>query len=140
MGTEALNIFDAEVILPVQYFGMLTGGSKLCSEQKLMLAVLVDAVNVIQSFKRSGTARKRRAYSEALRWVETSGNSEILSFESICEALDVEFGFLRQRIVALTHGYGDGPIRVRLKATNRAQHMTENRVRSTRRAYHRHAS
>jgi hypothetical protein len=41
--TDSAGLTD--VMLPSQFFGAL-GGSGLCSEQRLMLAVLVHALNI----------------------------------------------------------------------------------------------
>jgi len=45
-----------DVILPSQFFGAMGGGG-LCSEQRLMLAVLVDAINILQGWNSMGSAR-----------------------------------------------------------------------------------
>jgi hypothetical protein len=46
----------SDIILPSQYFGAMGSGG-LCSEQRLMLAVLVDAINVLQGWHGVGNAR-----------------------------------------------------------------------------------
>jgi len=63
-GPDSLALTD--VILPSQFFGAMGGGG-LCSEQRLMLAVLVDAINILQGWNRMGSARKRRAFADELR-------------------------------------------------------------------------
>ncbi|MBV8774721.1 MAG: hypothetical protein JO166_20670 [Deltaproteobacteria bacterium] len=65
------SVSQMDIILPSQYFGAL-GSLGMSSEQRLMLAVLVDAINVLQS-PRVGNARKRRAFAEAAQWVNTTG-------------------------------------------------------------------
>jgi hypothetical protein len=121
-----------DIILPSQYFGAL-GSSGLCSEQRLMLAVLVDAINVLQGWQRIGSARKRRAFAEAGQWVNTRGTSYPFSFDSICDALGIDPEILRERLSGLTLGRMGaarlGLGRLRLKESSRAQHMTANRVR-----------
>jgi hypothetical protein len=134
-GGDALALTD--IILPSQYFGAI-GGSGLCSEQRLMLAVLVDAINILQGWNRSGSARKRRAFAEAGQWVNTRGTAYPFSFDSICDALTIDCEILRRRLSALTMGHAAatrlGVSRLRLKESSRAQHMTANRVRRRRRA------
>jgi len=128
--TADLGLTD--IILPVQYFGAMGSGG-LCSEQRLMLAVLVDAINVLQGWQRLGSARKRRAFAEAGQWINTRGTSYPFSFDSICDALGIDPEILRERLSGLTMGrvgavrFGLG--RLRLKESSRAQHMTANRVR-----------
>ena len=121
-----------DIILPSQYFGSIGGGG-LCSEQRLMLAVLVDAINVLQGWRHLGSARKRRAFAEAGQWINSRGTSYPFSFESICDALGIDFEMLRRRLSPLTLGHGNssrfGAGRLRLKESSRSQHMTANRVR-----------
>ena len=130
---DGLGLTD--IILPSQYFGAMGGGG-LCSEQRLMLAVLVDAINILQGWHRLGSARKRRAFAEAAQWVNTRGTGYPFSFDSICDALGIDPAILRDRLSALTMGHGSsqpGLGRLRLKESSRAQHMTANRVRRRRR-------
>ncbi|HEX4211072.1 MAG TPA: hypothetical protein VHY56_11800 [Candidatus Binataceae bacterium] len=122
-----------DVILPCQFFGAM-GGNGLCAEQRLMLAVLVDAINILQGFNRMGSARKRRAFAEAGQWVTTQGRSYPFSFDSVCDALGIDPEMLRERLASLVMGFGmqsrlGGSGRLRLKESSRAQHMTANRVR-----------
>jgi hypothetical protein len=112
------------------------GGGGLCSEQRLMLAVLVDAINILQGWNRVGSARKRRAFAEAAQWVITKGTHYPFSFDSICDALGIDPEVLRARLGGLALGHassaGLGAGRLRLKESSRAQHMTANRVRRRR--------
>jgi hypothetical protein len=132
--TDSLGFTD--VILPSQFFSTMGGGG-LCSEQRLMLAVLVDAINILQGWQRLGNARKRRAFAEAGQWVNTRGTAYPFSFDSVCDALGINPEILRQRLGGLvmgrsaTEGHAMG--RLRLKESSRAQHMTANRVRRRRR-------
>jgi hypothetical protein len=127
-GSDPLALSD--VILPSQFFGAM------CSEQRLMLAVLVDAINILQGWNRMGSARKRRAFSEAAQWIITKGTNYPFSFDSVCDALGIDSEVLRERLsgLALGHGATDrlGAGRLRLKESSRAQHMTANRVRHRR--------
>jgi hypothetical protein len=122
-----------DVILPCQFFGAM-GGSGLCAEQRLMLAVLVDAINILQGWNRMGSARKRRAFAEAGQWVTAHGRNYPFSFDSVCDALGIDPEMLRERLASLVMGFGmQNPLvgggRLRLKESSRAQHMTANRVR-----------
>jgi hypothetical protein len=105
----------------------------LSSEQRLMLAVLVDAINVLQGWQRVGSARKRRAFAEAAQWVCTRGTNYPFSFDSVCDALEIDPDVLRSRLRGLTMGLVNSarrPIgRLRLKELSRTQHMSPNRVR-----------
>ncbi|MBF6559806.1 MAG: hypothetical protein IVW56_05905 [Candidatus Binataceae bacterium] len=132
-GAESIAFTD--VILPSQFFGAMGGGG-LCSEQRLMLAVLVDAINILQGWSRMGSARKRRAFAEAGQWVNTRGTTYPFSFDSVCDALGIDSEILRGRLSGLSIGRSApdrlGAGRLRLKESSRAQHMTANRVRRRR--------
>jgi hypothetical protein len=113
------------------------GGGGLCAEQRLMLAVLVDAINILQGWHRLGSARKRRAFAEAGQWVNTRGTHYPFTFDSICDALSIDPDILRQRLSGLIMGRPAqrlGMGRLRLKESSRSQHMTANRVRRRRKA------
>jgi hypothetical protein len=124
---------QADIILPSQYFESVGSGG-LSGEQRLMLAVLVDAINVLQSWQGGGSARKRRNFAEAAQWVNTPGTSHPFSFDSVCDALEIDSELLRSRLRVLTVRSGNSARRpalahLRLKELSRGQHMTANRVR-----------
>jgi len=124
---------QADIILPSQYFGAI-GSVGLSGEQRLMLAVLVDAINVLQSWQSGGSACKRRNFAEAARWVNSPGTSRPFSFESVCDALEIDSELLRSRLRVLTMRPANSArrpalVRLRLKELSRSQHMTANRLR-----------
>lgn len=121
----------ADIILPSQFYGTMGTGA-LCSEQRLMLAVLVDAINLLRGWHRTASARKRRAFAEAGQWVGTRGTTYPFAFDSVCDALGIDSEVLRVRLGPLAIGHGAADRmggRLRLKESSRAQHMTANRVR-----------
>jgi hypothetical protein len=124
---------QADIILPSQYFGSV-GGVGLSAEQRLMLAVLVDAINVLQSWQGGGSARKRRNFAEAAQWVNTRGTSYPFSFDSVCDTLEIDSELLRSRLGVWTVRSANPArrptlARLRLKELSRSQHMTPNRLR-----------
>ncbi len=124
---------QADIILPSQYFGSV-GSVGLSGEQRLMLAVLVDAINVLQSWQGGGSARKRCNFAEAAQWVNTRGTSYPFSFDSVCDALEIDSELLRSRLRVLTVRSANSArrpalARLRLKELSRSQHMTPNRLR-----------
>ena len=130
------TLSQIDIILPTQYFGAL-GSVGLSSEQRLMLAVLVDAINVLQGWQRVASPRKRRAFAEAAQWVNTSGTNYPFSFDSVCDALEIESDVLRSRLRGLTMGLankaGSTMGRLRLKELSRPQHISAHRLRRRRR-------
>jgi len=121
-----------DVILRSQFFE-LVGTHSLSSEQRLMLAVLADAINIVQDFHLSGSVRKRAAFEEAWAWIFSKSVACPLSFQNVCDALGIECEALRWRLQQLISGATPGnrvtPLRLRLKEASRVQRLTVNRVR-----------
>ena len=117
-----------DVILRSQFFEMV-GARSFSSEQRLMLAVLADAINVVQEFSGSTSLRKRNSFNEAWNWIFTKGVTSPLSFDNVCDALGMDARGLRWRLSELVAGRGGGPLRLRLKEASRIQRLTVNRAR-----------
>jgi hypothetical protein len=120
---------QADIILPSQYYG--SRGNVRPGEQRLILAVLVDAINDLQSWKGVGSARKRRNCAEAALWVNTRGTCHPFSFDSVCDALEIDSELLRSQLSAFTvrpvnSARRPALGRLRLKELSRADHMTAN--------------
>jgi len=113
-------------ILPSQFFD-LVGAKSFSSEQRLMLAVLTDAINVLGSSRASTSRRNRNSFSEASAWVFAKDVTSPLSFEHVCDALGVDAGSLQRRLTELISGQGGTLLRLRLKQAGRAQGVTLNR-------------
>ncbi len=122
-----------DVILRSQFFE-LVGPHSLSSEQRLMLAVLADAINIVQDCHGSVSARKKSSFAEAWHWIFAKGAVACpLSFESVSDALGIDADSLRWRLKALvTNGVATArltPLRLRLKEASRMQRLTVNRIR-----------
>ena len=119
-------------ILPSQYFD-LSGGHRLTGEQRLMLALLADAINVYQQGVMSRSTRKRMLYVDAERWIMAGPrNQHAFSFEEVCDALEINAGVLRRRMVLWKHKVSRhvGPRatpHLRLKITPRDKHLSHRR-------------
>src|SRR5260370_26090472 len=61
-----------DVLLPSQFFE-LVGARTFSSEQRLMLAVLADAINVLGDHRVSPNRCKRKSFNEASSWVFANG-------------------------------------------------------------------
>ena len=123
-----------DTILPSQFFE--SGSQTFSSEQRLMLAVLIDAINVLGDSRVSPNRRKRKSFNEASSWVFADGITSPLSFDHVCDALSVDAESLRRRLSELLSGRSGNLLRLRLKEGGRMQCMTVNRVRRRRRRAH----
>lgn len=122
------------VILPSQFYGA-AGSRTLSSEQRLMLAVLVDAINIVRG-SRFAAGRKRRSFAEAGRWIFARDNSRLFSFENVCEALDINPRVLRGQLAHGPAGFLGAAQprtrRLRLKESARSARIAINRRRRPR--------
>ena len=67
-------------------------------ERRLMVAVLEDAIRTLLLARRTAVPRKRLL--RELAWVESTSQTEPFAFESICDVLGLDSGYLRQRLVS----------------------------------------
>ncbi len=125
-------------ILPCQFFDRC-GGDRMGGEQRLMLAMLADAINVYQHGVLSRCTRKRLLYLDAERWIMAAPRPlHAFSFETVCEALEIEPGRLRRRLVAWKHRIrrdfesAHPAPHLRLKITPRQSRMRPRRTRQPR--------
>jgi hypothetical protein len=125
-----------DVILPSQFFESV-GAQPLSSEQRLMLAVLIDAINVLGDFGDSPNRRKRDQFNEASSWISADRSiTSPLSFDHVCDALGVDAERLRRRLSKLLSEHGGALLRLRLKAGSRMQRVTVSSVRRRMRRAH----
>ena len=73
---------QADILPPSQYFAAI-GHAGLSGEQRLMLAVLIDTFNVLQSWQDGRS--KRRNFVEAAEWVIARGTCHPFTFDSVSD-------------------------------------------------------
>jgi hypothetical protein len=88
--------FTPDVLLPNQFFGS-AGAKTFSSEQRLMLAVLVDAINLVLREKH----RESTSFKEASSWIFARSVARWLSFEMACDAVGLNAEWLRKRLSEL---------------------------------------
>jgi hypothetical protein len=88
--------FTPDALLPSQFFG-LTGAPSFSSEQRLMLAVLIDAINLVLRENRD----RSRDFIEASSWIFASGIASPLPFDIACDAIGLNPECLRKRLFQL---------------------------------------
>src|SRR5215469_14084374 len=113
-----------DVLMPCQFFE-LVGARNWSSEQRLMLAVLVDAANLIGQHR----ASKRCQREEALSWVFVKELEGPMSFDRVCDALGVNAEHLRRRLSELLSPSRETFQRIRRNEAGKIQRVTANRRR-----------
>ena len=83
------------VVLPSQYYGP---PRKQTPEQRLMIAVLQEALDCFAKYRFATDMHGRRLFDEARQWLLASEPDWPYSFERICAALDLDSAAVRQRL------------------------------------------
>lgn len=104
--TRAMHpLVEPDVMVPEQFFA--TAPTKALSktgEYRLLVAVLQDAIHCFQTNMHGTSRREQRLFAETKRWIMGSdpndhrppgGQSPTLSFEYVCEILDIVPDHLR---------------------------------------------
>jgi hypothetical protein len=81
-------------LLPLHTVGARHGQT---GEQRLLLALLCDAM---QAYACELARRKRpHRLRELKRWFESTDRTYVFSFESVCDALGLDVGYVRRRVL-----------------------------------------
>ncbi len=87
---------DPDILLAGQLGPALSGSKPFQGERRLMLAVLGDAVDCYRRGRGARDPVTRLLFDETRAWVESTDRRALFSFESICDALDVDADYLRR--------------------------------------------
>jgi hypothetical protein len=105
-GEPVARLYEARVILPVQFF--LQSTTVRTGEQRLMAAVLEDAIGLYLKRPPPRTAKLRQKFQQILQqtedWLRSNDNASLFSFLRICDALNLDPQYLRRGLRQL-HEY-----------------------------------
>jgi hypothetical protein len=89
------SLTQLDIILPSQHFGPRR---KQAPEQRLMIAVLHDALDCLEKYRSATGSHGRRLFHEAKQWFLADETAWPYSFECICGVLDLDSSAVRQRL------------------------------------------
>ena len=92
-------LFQADVILPLQYLERFRSNTYLAGEKKLMLAVIEDAVSCFQKYSSARDKKGKQLFHEVEGWIMEEKDERLFSFANICESLEIDPGYLRRGLV-----------------------------------------
>jgi hypothetical protein len=81
------SLMRLHIVLPSQHF---TPQRKQAPEQRLMIAVLRDAVDCIEKHRRAADRQCHRRFREEAKWFLSEDTAWPFSFECICDALGLD--------------------------------------------------
>jgi hypothetical protein len=101
----ARKVVTTGAILPCQSY--VVGGHLLSPEQRLMMALLIDALNAYQKGAFSSRSHLQRLYLDAERWFldEEGSKRNGVTFTMVCDALRIDATHLRRRIFDWKHSF-----------------------------------
>jgi hypothetical protein len=89
------GLFAPDTMLASQYFDRIRRRKALTGEQLLMCAIIEDAVDAYLEHAAATRPDLQERFAEAERWVESRDRSWLYAFETICDYLGLEAGYLR---------------------------------------------
>jgi hypothetical protein len=89
------SLTQLDVILPSQHFGPQR---KQAPEQRLMIAVLHDALDCLEKYRCATGREGRRFFRDAKEWFLADESEWPFSFECICGVLDLDANAVRWRM------------------------------------------
>jgi hypothetical protein len=99
----AVQTSASDWFVPCHYWDV-SSGYGLTGEQRLMLAMLTDALNVYQKGALSRLSKQRRLYVDAERWIMFDRvDANAFSFTTVCEALGINPDLMRRRVIDWKH-------------------------------------
>lgn len=114
-GEVRVGIPQPDIILPSQYF---VPRRRQEAEQRLMIAVLHDALDCVEKYRFATSARGRRLFHEAKQWLFAEDEDWPYSFECICAVLELDSNAVRQRLCVAPEPRRSPPV------TPRGRHQT----------------
>ena len=90
-----IGMFQPHVILPPQHFHVR---KPLVPEQRLMIAVVQDAINCVEKYRFATDQRGRRLFDEERQWLGATETDWPYSFEHICQVLGLDANAVRARL------------------------------------------
>jgi hypothetical protein len=89
-------VFQPDTLLSTQYFENLRGKTLLEPENRLIFAILEDAITGYQNNLLAQSGKGKRLFDETESWIIEVGSEWVFSFENVCEALGFNPEYVRQ--------------------------------------------
>ena len=107
-------LFSADPVATEAFFGPTGKQGPIAPEKELMLAVLADAVECFCKYSGSRDGVGTRLFREAHEWIFTEDEEEAFSFRNVCDALNLDPGYVRRGILewrwrSLGHKWDEKP-------------------------------
>jgi len=121
---------EPDILISHEYFKVFRQKSHFAPEEKLMFAVLADAIECFQKYLGVNGCRRRKLFLQAEAWIYSGDSSWPYSFENICEVLNINPKYLRLGLIQwrVTHESQENPRKNRRKTLRYQNTVKSNRV------------
>ena len=89
------SLFQPDTVAPHEYFDTICRKALWQPEKELMVAILEDAVGCFQKYLFARDKKGKRLFLDAETWINGEEGKSVLSFDNVCEELDLDSEFLR---------------------------------------------
>jgi len=90
--------FRGDSVMPAQFYPARRGSAALEPIMRLMAGILIDAVRCFQNNCDARTQARRKEFKEAHFWIFDDNGIGPFSFQSVCDALEIDPAALREWI------------------------------------------
>jgi len=97
-GDRLPGAVEPDVVLPAQFFTRPDDRAVWTGEQRLLAALLEDAVMLCSKHPRSPNPKRSHLVRDTLRWMRSDDRTSVFSFLRVCEILDLDPGAIRRGV------------------------------------------
>jgi hypothetical protein len=121
------SLFEPDILSGHQYLKVYRQKGQFNPEERLMFAVLTDAIECFQKYIGSSCPRYRRLSAEAEEWITNRDSRWPYSFEQICQVLNISPSYLRLGLMQWRSAHErNGCPRKRIREPLRYQYRVKN--------------
>jgi hypothetical protein len=97
-------MFQPDTLVLAQYLETVGSSTHPEGEKRLLMAVLEDAISCYQNYISTSDRREVNLFCEAAEWIFSQNDDEwLFSFKSVCEALGIDPGYIREGLLRWRH-------------------------------------
>ena len=89
------SLFRPDRVAPCEYVDSFRRKALWLPEKELMFAILEDAVGCFQNYLFAQDKKGKQLFLDAETWINGEVSKSVLSFDNVCEELDLDPEFLR---------------------------------------------
>lgn len=103
---RSYSTVEPDVLTSFKYFNVFRQKNHFAPEERLMFAVLANAIEHFQKYLGANSRRCRHLFREAESWILSKDCSGPFSFEQICDVLHIDPSYLRLGLTRWRSAHG----------------------------------